>query len=121
MGMSEEDKRSLISIRLQMLVDVFGKRVSSDSMEALKRVYCDALSVFPALTISKAFAHAEQECERFPTPKQMKIFCAERGTIQRSANPNCELCQGTGWKLIDRPDGLGQCATACECRKREVA
>src|SRR5690348_11144017 len=108
MGMSEEDKRSLISIRLQMLVDVFGKRVSSDSMEALKRVYCDALSVLQGLTSGQAFGQAEQDGERRRTRKETRICDAERGTIQRTAIPHGERCRGTGWKYIERPDGLGQ-------------
>ena len=75
--MSLEDKRSLIGIRLQMLIDVFGKRVTDEGLEALKRVYGDALEKLPASTISQGFTRAEQECERFPTPKLLKDICSQ--------------------------------------------
>jgi DNA replication protein DnaC len=28
---------------------------------------------------------------------------------------NCQLCRGTGWKLVPRPDGKGKFAVACDC------
>ena len=75
-NLSTDDKRSLIGIRLQMLVDLFGKRVADDSMDALRRVYCDTLEGFPSYAISKGFSKAEQSCEKFPTPKTMREFIA---------------------------------------------
>jgi DNA replication protein DnaC len=34
---------------------------------------------------------------------------------------NCPLCQGTGFKLVPRPDGGGNMAVACECGMEERA
>ena len=34
---------------------------------------------------------------------------------------NCQFCQGTGWKLIARPDGPGKFAVACDCSMGERA
>lgn len=34
---------------------------------------------------------------------------------------NCQLCQGTGWKLVARPDGPGKFAVACDCGTGERA
>lgn len=116
--MDAEAKRSLIGIKLQVLISVFGRRISEDNLEQLKRVYCEAMVSFGPTAIVAAFKHAEQECERFPTPKQMRIFCSEHGSIERRSDPSCEKCQGTGWRLFDRPDGLGQAATACDCWKQ---
>jgi DNA replication protein DnaC len=34
---------------------------------------------------------------------------------------NCQFCQGTGWKLVARPDGPGKFAVACDCSTGERA
>lgn len=34
---------------------------------------------------------------------------------------NCQLCLGTGWRLIARPDGGGKFAVACDCGSGERA
>jgi DNA replication protein DnaC len=34
---------------------------------------------------------------------------------------NCRLCQGTGWKLVARPDGQGKFAVVCDCGSGERA
>jgi DNA replication protein DnaC len=34
---------------------------------------------------------------------------------------NCQLCHGTGWKLVARPDGAGKFAVACDCGTGERA
>jgi DNA replication protein DnaC len=34
---------------------------------------------------------------------------------------NCQFCQGTGWKLVARPDGPGRFALACDCSTGERA
>lgn len=34
---------------------------------------------------------------------------------------NCQLCQGTGWKLVPRADGAGSFAVACSCGTGERA
>src|SRR6266568_2111735 len=75
--MDLDSRRSLISIRLQMLITVFGKRTNDESLEALKRVFCEALENFPERVIMKGFGKAEQELDRFPTPKAMRTICAE--------------------------------------------
>jgi DNA replication protein DnaC len=34
---------------------------------------------------------------------------------------NCQLCQGTGWRVVARPDGSGKFAVACDCSTGERA
>lgn len=34
---------------------------------------------------------------------------------------NCQLCRGTGWKMVPRPDGSGSVAVACDCGMQERA
>ena len=77
MPLDLEGRRSLISIRLQMLITVFGKRTTDESLEGLKRVFCEALENFPERVILKGFGKAEQELDRFPTPRAMREICGE--------------------------------------------
>lgn len=70
-----EGRRSLISVRLQMLISLFNKKISSESLEALTRVYCTALENFPERSITQGFNNAEQALERFPTPKILRELC----------------------------------------------
>jgi DNA replication protein DnaC len=34
---------------------------------------------------------------------------------------NCQLCRGTGWKMVARPDGSGTMAAPCDCGMEERA
>jgi DNA replication protein DnaC len=34
---------------------------------------------------------------------------------------NCQLCRGTGWKMVPRPDGAGRVATPCDCGMEDRA
>lgn len=117
MEMSIEDRRSLISIRVQILITLFGKKVSPESQEALVRVFCDGLERFPADSLVRGFTKAEQDLDRFPTPKIMRELCSEFRTSQTEEARGCEACRFTGWKLVDRPDGPGKWVVRCECRK----
>jgi hypothetical protein len=113
--MDLESKRSLISIRLQMLIDVFGKRVTDEGLEALRRIYCDALENFPEKVICKGFSRAEQTLERFPTPKTLAGICGEamppqtwRYDFRPSEDVDPEF--GTPVKVLIDPDpNCAQC------------
>ncbi len=75
--MDREANRTLISVRLQMLLSLFGRQVREDSLESLKRVYCEALENFTTEAITAGFRKAEQTCERLPSPRAMTGFCNE--------------------------------------------
>jgi DNA replication protein DnaC len=34
---------------------------------------------------------------------------------------SCQLCRGSGWKVVPRPDGAGRVAVACDCGMEERA
>jgi DNA replication protein DnaC len=34
---------------------------------------------------------------------------------------NCQLCRGTGWKMVPRPDGQGRVAVVCDCGMEDRA
>ena len=40
---------------------------------------------------------------------------------ERMPLENCQLCRGTGYRMIARPDGTGQMAVACDCGMQERA
>jgi hypothetical protein len=42
----------------------------------------------------------------------------ERMPRQVTADPNCKLCEGGGWKVVVASDGR-KFAAACDCRKRK--
>ena len=73
--MNEADKIDLIRIRLQMLMAVFGKRLADEHQGAFYDVYLRNLEKYPVGVLTKAFAKAEQELERFPTPKILREIC----------------------------------------------
>lgn len=75
--MDREANRTLISVRLQMLMSLFGKKVTDDGFESIKRVYCDSLENFATDAISGGFKKAEQNCERFPSARAMREFCTD--------------------------------------------
>lgn len=75
--MERENVTSLISIRLQMLINLFGRKVNDEQLESLKRVYCETLGRMPVGAITQGFSKAERTCERFPTPKLMRELCGE--------------------------------------------
>ena len=68
------DPRGYIRERVKLLADVLGAKEPTDGrimsfQDGLER-YCES-------ALRKAFNRAEQELERFPTPKTMKSFCNE--------------------------------------------
>jgi hypothetical protein len=72
-----EANRTLISVRIQMLMALFGKKVNEEGFESVKRVYCDALEGFDTDAITGGFKKAEQSCERLPSPRLLRDFCGE--------------------------------------------
>lgn len=75
--MDKEAVRDLISIRLQMLINLFGRKVNEEQLEGMKRVYSDTLDRMPAYAITGGFTKAERTCDRLPTPKVMRELCGE--------------------------------------------
>jgi len=65
------DRESLISTRIQMLADIFNRKIT-DGMVA---VYQRILRGFPIFVLSKAFTEAESTLEKFPTPRILAGMC----------------------------------------------
>lgn len=68
-----EQIESIISIRTQMLMAVFGKRENSDLVAVFKR----HLNKYPTWILGKAFTRAETELERFPTVRWLVGACEQ--------------------------------------------
>lgn len=70
---SLENIESIISIRTQMLMAVFGKKENPDLVSVFKR----HLNVYPVWILGKAFTRAETELERFPTVRWLLGACEQ--------------------------------------------
>lgn len=108
-GNSPEERDSFISIRTQMLALVFNRKCPSEMVE----VYQRALRTFTIQTLERAFRRAENELERFPTPKTMTALCAESSPSQAwryNYMPGTSVDDETGMPvniLIDPTAGNG--------------
>lgn len=52
-----------------------------------------------------------------PTPAQFRGYTEEalsRMDAPKGAHVDCEICRGTGWKVVKRADGQGNCAVRCD-------
>lgn len=68
-----ESIESIISIRTQMLMAVFGKKENADLVSVFKR----HLNRYPTWILGKAFTRAETELERFPTVRWLVGACEQ--------------------------------------------
>ena len=78
--------------------------------------YCDSLNRLnnPA-ALHRAFQWCRDHINFLPQPKEiLEAYGRELEKLEpKTAPDSCELCRGTGWKLIKRADGDGECATRC--------
>ena len=83
--------------------------------------YAEALAPLSPDVLAEAFRLAISRIAFMPKPAQ--ILESSREVIERmprrrtEAKDDCKLCGGTGFKLVPRPDGRGQWAAPCDCRK----
>lgn len=102
---SLEDIESIISIRTQMLMAVFGKKENADLISVFKR----HLNAYPVWILGKAFTRAETELERFPTVRWLMGACEQlkpssmwrysyKDSVDEAGVP-CKLDPETGEKL----------------------
>lgn len=100
-----ENVESIISIRTQMLMAVFGKKENPDLVSVFKR----HLNRYPTWILSKAFTRAETELERFPTVRWLVGACEQlkpssvwkysyKDSIDEHGMP-CKIDPETGDKL----------------------
>jgi hypothetical protein len=72
-----------------------------------------------------AFREVSRRFKFRPTPSEILDIVAESpervaGHVAE-ADQECKVCDGTGFKMAERPDGVGKWAIACECRKKRSA
>lgn len=73
MSYENESTADIIRQRVEMLCDIHHKKMT----DGLLVVFVNHLEHFPAWILRKAFARAESELEKFPTPKKMIGLCSE--------------------------------------------
>lgn len=79
--------------------------------EALSDLSVEAIKIGAVETIRK-------HKDFMPTPAQFRGYMEDAytrmGERNRATHEDCELCRGTGWQIVSREDGQGQCAKRCE-------
>jgi hypothetical protein len=86
--------------------------------EDLGIVWRDALSDLPVRALDAGFRETmKRHTDFMPTPARFRAYAED--ALSRMAGPgnsheDCQLCRGTGWKVIRRADGQGDCAVRCD-------
>lgn len=73
MSYENESTAEIIRQRIEMLCDIHHKKMT----DGLVVVFVNHLEKYPAWVLRKAFAKAESDLEKFPTPKKMIQICSE--------------------------------------------
>ena len=80
------------------------------------------------LAMHRAFEWHRDHTKWLPQPCEvLEAYQHELGKIRAEENQRrerielCGDCRGTGWKMVNRSDGKGQCAVSCDCRKKKTA
>ena len=111
------EKQEYIALRLRGLCELTCRRFSDELLGACLR----QLEKYDLEVLKQAFNKAEIVFDRFTEFNKVREYCETIAGIQRSADrhvdEDCQMCRGTGWKVIPRPDGIGEMAVSCECRK----
>lgn len=118
MNQPAQDAIAVIVKWLKRSCEIF----SRDFSHEMFRTYCDCLYDLRAPELELGFSEALRRTKFFPTPAEVRMaldVALERMPRRREADENCNLCGGTGWKLLER-DGQKWAAT-CDCRPRRSA
>ena len=98
--------------------EVFRKEMTQNLFEA----YRDCLYDLTEPELELGFTEALRRSRFFPNPGDVRDaldVALERMPRRRESDPECKICAGNGWKIVER-DGRRWAAT-CDCRKRNTA
>jgi hypothetical protein len=96
--------------------EIYRTELGAAALEA----YAEILNLLSPHVLAESITLAISRCRFMPKPAE--ILNCSREVLERmttrgmEASEDCELCRGTSWKLIQRPDGKGSWATGCDCR-----
>jgi hypothetical protein len=87
-------------------------------VEELLIVWRDALSDLSIRALDAGFRETMKRHSDFmPTPAKFRGYAEEalsRMDQPGNSHENCTFCQGTGWRVVKRQDGQGDCAVRCD-------
>jgi hypothetical protein len=113
---------------LRLLGAAFRQEITEPIVVAYA-IGCEGLAGFQIIRATRwLLAHHE---DFMPTPAQIvravtqsadRNFEVPTEEIPSDTVPRCELCGGTGWKVVPNPTNPGHTwAVRCECRKKKSA
>lgn len=81
--------------------------------------YLEALEGLSPEQVEVGCLEAVKRSRRCPSPADVRDWALERGPQKQlqEAKEECELCGGTGFKVVNRPNSEGKWAISCDCRK----
>ena len=129
-SLAQPTQSPTFSEALQQSLRLLGAAFRQEITEQLTIAYAVGLEGLEGFQIIRATRYLLANHEEFlPTPAQVRkavSYSAPREPTsylvqEEEQKVYCGECNGTGWKLIDRPDGDGQkWAVICDCRKKKV-
>lgn len=104
---------------IQKILAKFCKTYGGTLDEELAIIWRDSLRDLTVEAIKIGAVETLRVHENFmPTPAQFRTYMnnalSRIGEHSRQAHEDCELCRGTGWKLVPREDGAGNVAVKCD-------
>jgi len=84
--------------------------------------YIEGLKDLTVAEIQRACERALKEVDRMPTVAHIRERRFEERILEdyirtEQGERGCSMCDFTGWRMERRPDGLGNWARKCDCRR----
>lgn len=105
----------LIKKRLLQLAETYQRQMTREMVLG----YVEALDDFTPNEIDLAFREAVKRCKFFPNPAEIREclnVALERMPRTREAVNDCKLCEGMGWRVVEK-NGR-KFAVQCGCRRK---
>jgi hypothetical protein len=113
-SMPSEEQLKVITKWVGMFMELNHQEVSELGMAA----YIEGLKDLTVGEIERGCMRALKEVDRMPNVAHIRARVnAYEEPKTAGEDRGCEKCRFTGWRTVDRPDGLGKMAIVCECRK----
>ncbi len=104
---------------LQANLALFGEIYRQELTPLAVVAYREALKDLSVKALNLGFELALKNCKFIPNPAEIRAYAAE--CPAPAPTEGCELCRGTGWRVVPRMDGQGDHARRCDCRARKAS